>query len=224
MNVNCGVLTKPGTSKVFKTSEIVNDFNDIDGDSIGSIVIKTLPSLGVLSFNNENIDINFSFNIEDLEKFKYTRISKSEYTDTFTYQVTDNSNNKKLSNMATMTINVNAYDNQPPTIGDNELTIAFGQTKVYTVQDFTSNTTPAYSDPEGDGPFKLKITSLPTTGELRFNNIPVVINDEILFTDITNGLLTYIPSIADTAGYAGDVFDFEVSDLGSQQFSNSNQA
>lgn len=220
MSVNCGVLTKPNTSKVFKFEEIINNFNDVDNDNVGDIVIRTLPSYGVLFFNNEKISINFSFDIKDLEKFKYTRIFKGAYTDTFTYQVTDNSNNKKLSNMATMTMNVNAYDNQPPTIGDNELTIAFGQTKVYTVQDFTSNTTPAYSDPEGDGPFKLKVTLLPTTGELQLNSVAVSLNDEIFFTDIAKGFFTYVPDISDANGYSDDDWDYEISDLGSQQYSS----
>lgn len=220
MSINCGVLTKPGTSKVFKFEEIVNDFSDIDEDSAGSILIKSLPTKGVLSYDNQNISPNFSFNLDNLEKFKYTRISKSAYSDTFTYQITDNSNNKKLSNMATMTINVNAYTNQPPTIGNNELTIAFGQTKVYTVQDFTSNTTPAYSDPENDGPFKLKVTSLPATGELQLNSVAISANDEIFFTDIAKGLFTYVPDVSDTAGYSNDTFTFEISDLGSQTFSS----
>ena len=121
--------------------------------------------------------------------------------------------------MATLTINVNAYENEPPVIGDNEITISFGSTKTFTVNDFTTNTTPPYSDPEGDGPFKLKILSLPGTGELRFNNIPVTINQEILFSNIATGLFTYLPDISDLGGYVDDTFDFAISDLGSQEFS-----
>jgi hypothetical protein len=218
--IKCGVLTMPGKIKIFTKKEIVNDFQDVDGDDVGSIIIKTLPTFGVLTFNDLPIIPEFSFNISKLESFKYVRISKSAYSDTFTYQVTDNNKNNKLSNMATMTINVNAYDNQPPSIGDNEITIAFGQTKVYTVADFTTNTTPPYNDPEGDGPFKLKVTSLPITGELQLDSVPISENDEIFFVDIAKGLFTYVPDQSDPNGYSGDDFDFEISDLGSQQFSS----
>jgi hypothetical protein len=217
---NCGVLVKPGDQKVFLLNELINDFQDIDGDLVDKIIIRGLPSFGVLTFENLPIAPNFSFSVNALEKFKYVRISKSAYSDSFTYQVTDNNTNNKLSNMATMTINVNAYDNQPPSIGDNEITIAFGQTKVYTVADFTTNTTPPYSDPEGDGPFKLKVTTLPATGELQLNSVPINVNDEIFFTDIAKGFFTYVPDQSDPNGYDDDTFEYEISDLGSQQFSS----
>jgi hypothetical protein len=180
----------------------------------------SLPLFGALYFKNKHItNIKTIIDLLAINELKYVRLSVDAYSDTFNFKVNDINQNTKFSNMATFTINVNAYDNQPPVIGDNEITITFGSTKVFSVNDFTTNTTPAYSDEEADGPYKLKILSLPATGELRYNNIPVTINQEILFTNIALGLLTYIPDIVDLDGYNDDTFDFAISDLGSQEYS-----
>src|SRR5690606_18377166 len=91
--------------------------------------------------------------------------------------------------------------NEPPSeVGDNSLTTNYGVTIVFTVANFTTGTTPAYSDPEGDTASKLKILTLPSTGNLKLNGINVSINQVIDFSDINTGLLTYVPSLADTSG------------------------
>lgn len=216
----CGILNKPGDSFSFDPSILISEYQDVDGDSPGGIVILEKPQFGAVYIENVPMKPPVQISLEKIPLVQYVRVSPNSYTDEVKYKVYDKRNNKKLSNMATMTINVQAYSNQPPSIGDNELSIEFGATKVYTVEDFTTNTTPPYSDPENDGPFKLKITSLPATGELRFNNVPVAPNDEVLFLDIAKGLLVYLPDNTELDGYSGDTFDFEISDLGSQQFSS----
>ena len=128
-------------------------------------------------------------------------------------------NNYQIT-MANFNINV-TYTNQAPTVGSySTLNVdANSQSSVVlTSAFFTTDTSPAYNDPEGDAPYKLKILSLPAEGTLKLNGVAVSVNDEILFTDIDNSLLTY-----DVTGLTYDVstsFTFAISDTGSQNFSS----
>lgn len=215
-------LIKPGDFYIFSIEDFTYNYFDLEKDLPFNLIIYTLPTKGTLLFKNKIISkTKIIIPLSAVGDLKYVRLNPEAYTDVFNFKISDTNQNTKFNiNMATFTISVNAYENEPPVIGDNEITLNFGSTKVFTSADFTSNTTPAYADPEGDGPYKLKITSLPATGELRYDSIPVIVNQEILFTNITAGLLTYIPSLLDLDGYDDDTFNFEVSDLGSQIFSS----
>ena len=215
-------LNKPGDFYIFSITDFTYNYFDLEKDLPYNLMIYTLPTKGVLSFKNKIITKPKTIiPLSAITELKYTRLNPEAYTDVFNFKISDNNQNTKFNiNMATFTISVNAYENEPPTIGDNEITLNFGSTKVFLPADFTSNTTPPYADAEGDGPYKLKILTLPVTGELRYDNIPVIVDQEILFTNIAAGLLTYIPSILDLDGYADDTFNFQVSDLGSQLFSS----
>jgi|AntDeeMinimDraft_6_1070357.scaffolds.fasta_scaffold07632_2 hypothetical protein len=118
--------------------------------------------------------------------------------------------------MANFTINITEYDNKPPEIGDGERTTDYAIPIVLKREDFTTNTTPPYYDPEGDAPLKLKITSLPSDGVLKLDEVDVIINDEISFVDsIDAELLTYTPDDANLEAHSVD-FLFEISDMGSK--------
>lgn len=120
--------------------------------------------------------------------------------------------------MALFSLTTNAYINQPPTqIGDGSATTNYGEVYTFTIEDFTTNTVPAYSDPEGDAAENLKILTLPATGELQFNALPVIINQIISFTDIGTGLFTFVPDNGTTITYI-DIFTYEISDVGSGQY------
>lgn len=120
--------------------------------------------------------------------------------------------------MAQYTVNVTAYENQPPSsVGDGSSTIDYGETLVYTRAMLTSALSPAYSDPEGDPADKLKIITLPGKGKLKLNGVDVIINQIIDFTDIDNSLLTYVPDNGTTASYS-PTFEFQIADTGSGIF------
>ncbi len=212
------ILEKPGDTYILNESIFKTLYFDAEGDLPLNVIILTLPVYGILTFNNQIINPNFIFNISDSNKIKYERISNIAYADSITFKTSDNNINQLYSNMATFTINVNQYVNLPPdAIGDNEVTTTNRQTFVFSQADFTTNTTPPYDDPEGDGPYKLKVKTLPSQGLVKLNGINVTINQEILFTQINSGLLTYVPT--DTNAAFSVDFDFDISDLGSQQFS-----
>lgn len=118
--------------------------------------------------------------------------------------------------------------NLPPSvIGNKSLNLQMNPTSlnytledfVFSLSDFSYTTTPIYSDPENDGPFKVKILSLPEIGTLKLNNIDVIVNQEILFSDVSQGLLVYVP--ADFLPQSNEVtFAFTIADTGSLSYSS----
>lgn len=211
-------LFKPGDKFTFDKLIFTTDYFDKENDTPFDVWILSEPIYGILMFNNINVHSGFIFNINDVSNLQYIRISKESYTEEINFRTSDNNPNKLYSNMATFTINVNEYINLPPdSIGDNEITIPNRQTVVFTQADFTTNTTPPYDDPEGDAPLKLKVLSLPSQGLLKLNGVNVILNQEILFTQINSGLLTYVPTDTN-APYEID-FDFDIADVGSEQYS-----
>ena len=122
-------------------------------------------------------------------------------------------------NMGLFTINNGAYVNQPPTnVGDYSLSVANRATTVLTLAMFTSLTTPAYSDPEGDAAQAVRIDSLPADGVLKLSGTNVTIGQVILVADINAGNLTYESPNQDALDT--DTFNFSVSDVGSGLFVN----
>lgn len=120
--------------------------------------------------------------------------------------------------MAQFTISVDSYANSPASsVGDGSTSTTYGVTVVYTRADFTTNTVPPYTDPEGDAALNLKVTSLPINGELQLNTVPVTINQIISFADIDSGLFTYVPDSGTTTAYNAS-FNFEIADAGSGIF------
>jgi len=127
--------------------------------------------------------------------------------------------NNIINNMATFKINSTQYVNQAPSeVGDYELSVNNRAQTVLTANMFTSDTTPAYTDPENDPADAIRVDSLPADGSLELNGNPVSVGDVISIADINNNLLVYLSpnqDIADT-----DTFNFSVRDTGSMQFTN----
>jgi len=135
-------------------------------------------------------------------------------------------------NLATFIINVETgpAGNLPPSsVGDNIATVfsvegvtvntEFDPPLVFTREMFTTETTPPYSDPEGDSAYKLRINTLPLYGTIKLGNVSVVPGQKILFTEIDAGNLEYYPD--DTLEQDHSInFTFSVSDEGSQQYTS----
>lgn len=120
--------------------------------------------------------------------------------------------------MAQFTLTINEQQNLPPSqVGDGAKTIDYGQATPFNRADFTTNTVPPYSDPEGDAALNLKIIALPSEGTLKLNSETVVLNQIISFTDIDDGLFIYQPNNSNTTIY-NDPFEFQISDAGSNTF------
>ena len=207
---------------VFKNEDFTNDFITSDNSVPNMVRIVTLPTQGIIKFDDNPVTINFEFNIINVDKLTYALTNEmSPVIESFEFQTSNNNKNTYFSNMATFTFNIDAYVNLPPTsVGDNSLTIDNASTYTFTVADFTSSTTPAYSDPEGDDAANLKVLTLPDDGNLQFNNIDVTLNQIIPFigsVSITSGALKYIASQTNESSDVEN-FTFEISDSGSNIF------
>tara|TARA_R110002124_G_scaffold62103_1_gene169998 strand:- start:9737 stop:10468 length:732 start_codon:yes stop_codon:yes gene_type:complete len=103
---------------------------------------------------------------------------------------------------------------RPTQIGANGISALYGVQHVFTLANFTTETTPAYSDPENDPLSYVKILSLPSTGLLELNSVAILINDNISSGDISSGNVTYTPSASGLFK-----FTFDIADTGSSSLS-----
>ena len=113
-----------------------------------------------------------------------------------------------------------AVVNQPPSaVGDNTITASNRATTELTLAMFTTDTTPVYTDPEGDPVDALRVDSLPADGTLLYNSIAVVVNQIISAADITAGLFEFTSPNQDTINTTS--FSFSLRDTGSLTFVSS---
>ena len=75
--------------------------------------------------------------------------------------------------------NSGLQNGRPTQIGANTISLAYGATHVFTLANFTTETTPAYSDPEDDALSLIKILTLPSVGTLKLNGIDVIVGQQI---------------------------------------------
>lgn len=205
----------------FKVEDFKSIFFDPNDSSPNIVKITSVPT-GQLLYDGNIITEDFEFNIDESSKLIYSLTNTTfPITDNFTFKISNNQLNPLFSNMATFTINIGAAVNQPPSqVGNNSRTILNAATYTFTVDDFTTQTTPAYQDPEGDPAFELRITSLPTDGQLRFNNVPVTLNQIIPFQgtpSINAGDLVYVAE-QNSPNADVEAFDFQIADSGSNVF------
>lgn len=201
----------------------VPPYQDPEGDAPSLVKITQLPIEGLLYLNGFVVTLNQEITVADINSnlliYIANDLQDNSYNDIVKFDIADIGSGQ-YSGLTTgnLIFKVAASENLPPSeVGDGSKTIEYGETSVFTSAMFTTNTTPPYQDPEGDNPAALKILSLPALGILRYNGIPVVVNQIISMADIDLGLFTYTPDLADTDGDQQS-FEFAVSDTGSGQF------
>lgn len=230
-----GSPTQVGTrtiTKLNRTNHVFssNDFTDTtppyvdpEGDALFSVKILTLPATGTLELDGVAVTANDEITRPDLDSGLLVFIPASqdaEFTTSFTFDVADQGSQSFSGLTGTVNITVQQYVNLPPSaVGDNTISnIVYNSEVVFTTANFTTGTTPAYADPEGDSADKLKVLTLPTQGQLRLSGSPVVVNQIIDFTDINAGNFTFKASGLNT-GYSVN-FQFAIADAGSNQFTS----
>jgi hypothetical protein len=123
------------------------------------------------------------------------------------------------NNMGTITINSGAYVNLPPSaVGDNTLSVLNRAVTTLTLAMFTTSTTPAYTDPEGDAVDALRVDTLPVDGVLYLDGVAVTAGQIIDVADINANLFTY--ESPDQDALDTDTFEFSLRDVGSLTFSS----
>lgn len=210
------------------TTETDPPYSDPEGDVPSVVKVLTLPATGTLQYNAVNVNANDELSWSGIGTNLFTYIApaspQTAYNDTWTFDIKDVGSNTLSGLTGTITMAVQAYVNQPPTVGNNATTfvgansIAHGAEVTITTAHLTTDTSPAYSDPEGDGALLLRVNVLPADGELLLNGIPVVAGQVITFTDIGNSLLTY-RAARDVYTQRTRTFEFDIQDSGSGQWS-----
>lgn len=205
----------------FSLTDFTHDYTDADGDIACKVSIITNPTLGEFYYLDKPLKAPFELNSCDINKLEYRIKDNLSGLDSFKFYVIDsNKKNPINSNMATFNLNIQQRANQKPdVVGDQTITVSHAQVIMLTQAMFTTNTTPPYHDPENDPAYKLKILSLPSSGTLKLNNVNVTVNQEILFTSISAGQLTYTADPTNISAHS-TLFTFAVSDTGSQQFTS----
>ena len=186
------------------------------GHAISKIKIDTLTNVaGSFQLTGTDITVGQEIDVTDIASGLLTFVDDSSdataHTSNFTYFASDVVSNSFGSVIGTVNTSILAEANIPPVIGDNTATLFYGLTLTFTAAMFTTDTTPAYSDAEGNTPDKLKLTSLPTNGIIKYKGKPALLNAEIDFADITSGYLTFVGPTGFT-GFGSGSFNFEIAD------------
>lgn len=207
------------------TNETSPQYSDPENDPMSYVYIITLPDSGTLISNQSPVNIGDKILSGTISTGNFTFTPDDSNIDavltSFEFDVADEGSST-VSGLGPgiITVNVSKKENEAPeTVGDNDLSLDYGVIAVFTEDNFTSETTPPYSDPEGDAPYSLKILSTPVSGGLYLNNVLVTLNQEVLFTEINAGYFAYVPdlSIITAESYS---FTFSVSDVGSKNFTS----
>ncbi len=193
------------------------DPNDNPDDAMSAVKITTLPATGSLRNHGSTFSAGTLISIADINGgfLVYTPTAgthNSPYT-TFTFQVQDNGGTANGgvnldASANTITINVTPINHAPngapntlTTPEDVVLTLAAADFGFTDVNDTPANTLLA-----------VKVTTLASTGKLRYNNASdVTLNQFISKTDIDAGKLTFVPA-ANASG--SPTFQFAVQDNG----------
>jgi hypothetical protein len=235
-----------GTSKSVSVSDIINSsfppFYQEQGYLIGDIKITgyginrnsllDVHDLAVMYNGLDRIYIDANNVLHNNEITNQTiqngdfQISGNDYTKpmdyvTFVAKAINPSTNKQ-SNYSTVQgklwIKVISSTNQPPSsVGDGYERFDLGVTKVFSVDMFTTKTTPPYSDPENDAAFSLKIIALPTIGKLTNKGIDCKVGDIILMSEISLGVFRY-NDLGNANLQSVVTFQYELNDVGSKIF------
>jgi len=208
------------------TTETTPPYSDPDGDPLGLIKITSLPSQGELKLNSVSVSVNDEITASQLSAGNLIYTSDASdtdgYSDSFmSFVVADNIEALFTSSPNSVTFEV-SYDvvtkNEAPSqVGNGNAELTLGESFVFTRASLTSQLNPPYDDPEGNPAYQLKITKTPLFGKIKLNDVDVVDNQIIDFSDIDLGKLKYVSE--EFPGGEIEGFVFEVSDTGSQIFS-----
>ncbi len=196
---------------------------DPDGDAISKLkVISTTYVNGAINLSGVPITIGQEIDHTDISSGLLTYVDDGTnpvfHQSGFVFTLSDLGSNTFSAESGSVRMGVSGKTNSGPSdVGEGSETIAFGESLIFTRAMFTTDTSPAYADPENDIADKLKLTILPSSGTIKLNGTNVVPNEEINFSDIDLGLLIFTGDVEAISGGI-DTFEFEIADLGSGLF------
>ncbi|WP_190761265.1 FG-GAP-like repeat-containing protein [Microcoleus sp. FACHB-68] len=173
-------------------SDFISAFSDADANSLTKIKITTLPTNGTLTLNGVAVTANQEINLASLANLSFTPSANFNGSTSFNWNGFDGTTYAVAG--ASVSLTINAVNDVPivsniSKSGNEDTAITF------TAADFTN----AFSDADGDSLTKIKITALPTNGNLRLNGVSVAPNQEIAVAAL--GGLSFTPN----ANFNGNV-------------------
>ena len=164
-------VNEGGTLTLTSTAGVLNNDSDPEASTLTSVLVTSV-SHGTLTLNTDG-------------SFTYVHDGSETITDSFTYKVNDGTTD---GNTVTVTITV-APVNDLPLAGNISKTENEDNTLLFFASDFTS----VFTDADANTLSKIKIISLPLNGTLKLSGTNVIVNDEILFSDLSN--ITFVPDL-----------------------------
>ena len=193
----------------FKSADFVySDTFDSTTDPMASVTITSLPATGTLKYNGTAItaaQASAGFTITTANIGLLTFVPNTDVTTqgSFNFEVADTTGGI-TSAPAAMTVKITA-DAGPSALASS-IAVTQNQTYVFKVADFGySDTADVTSDPLGS----VTVTSLPSDGTLKLSGVAVTTNQSITASQISGGLLTFVPTTNSTASGS---FGFKVTD------------
>jgi RHS repeat-associated protein len=205
VGTNHTVTMLENTGYTFATADFgFTDPSDCPPDSLATVKITTLPSVGSLKDNGTAVTVGQFVSASDISSGKLvftpaTNASGTAYT-SFTFQVQDNGGTASGgvdtdTTARSMTINVTGI-NQAPVGTDNTVTTLANSAYTFAEADF------GFTDPNDSPPDHLsavEITTLPSVGILTDNGTAVAAGTFVSVSDITAGDLVYTTNLTTVA-------------------------
>lgn len=230
-------------TKDFTVNDFLSGYTDPQQSPAKSLKIVTLPASGDLVYNGSEImQVPFEIPVGDIINLSYVKdLSELDTTPSITlgdeslplstFRVQMSNQFDYYSNVGDIKAYIIKYRNKRPNqIGNNHLVLGNREIYHFTVADFTTETSPVYSDPENDALKEIKISWMDLPGSLYIINnnslfnpyvdrrglIPVVNNQIITAETINSSKFIYVSPNTNNRSQGG--FSFAVKDVGSSQF------
>lgn len=216
LNQDFTVSTNEDTNYTFTNANFTDNYSDPENKALNNVIIKTVPLLGSLYFNNVEITSNVLpyiipiGSIGDLVFVPGTNENGTPYT-SFEYSVTDTDDLESLN--YTVTVNVNGVDDVPEISGNIQITLDEDHKYYFTDHIFKD----VFVDYEHYGLKSVKVIAIANNVTLEYNNIQVTAGTEIPIANITQ--LCYTPN-ANENGNGKQLFTFTLIDSQDTETSN----
>ena len=196
----------------FKTSDFgYSDSADKTADPLGSVIITSLPGNGTLKYNGTAItaaqaSAGFAISAGNIGLLTLVPTANVTTSSSFSFEVTDSLGGTTSATAAALTVNIST--DPGPTASASTVTVTEDATYTFKASDFVYSDSFDPSDPMAS----ITITSLPTTGTLKYNGAAITAAQASAGFAISTGnvgLLTFVPNTDVTQQGS---FSFEVTD------------
>jgi len=168
----------------FKASDFTTAFTDADGNPLVKVKIVSLPVNGTLKLSGTNIQANQEIGVLLLSQIIFVPTANWNGTTSFQWNGSDGITYAATSRKVIITVTML---NDPPTVSDIYKSGQEDNTLLFSTSDFTN----AFSDLDGNTLAKIKVTSLPSGGELQLYGEAISPGDEINSTNLE--YITFVP-------------------------------